>query len=108
MVHFVPGEAPVIFYNPSLFFQAGPALCKFYRYHEYGHIVLRHNERDDLTAQQKEREADRWAAEHAPRLCVIAAYRFFTSGGGSTPIHGNSQNRAARMVTNTEQLALLN
>ena len=107
MVHFVPGKAPVIFYNPSLCFQAGRALCEFYRYHEYGHIALRHDERDDLSLKEKEREADRWAAEHAPRRSVIAAYRFFTSGGGSTPIHGNSHNRAARMISGTEKLTLL-
>ena len=35
-----------------------------------------------------------------------AAYRFFTSGGGATPIHGNSQERAARLLARTENLLI--
>ena len=99
MVHFSPGEDPVILYNPMLCRQAGPALCEFYRYHEYGHIVLRHNERDHLTVQEQESEADEWAAKHAPLTSVMAAYRFFSAGGGASPMHGKSENRAARMIT---------
>lgn len=99
MVHFVSGKEPVILYNPLLCHQAGPALCEFYRYHEYGHIALRHNERDDLSIQQQEREADEWAALHAPITSVMAAFRFFSAGGGASPMHGKSENRAARMIT---------
>ncbi|MFQ5644731.1 MAG: hypothetical protein ACE5FQ_13690 [Thiogranum sp.] len=105
-VHFIPGKAPVILYNPILCRQAGRALCEFYRHHEYGHIELNHYKRDDLTAREKESEADRWAARHAPLPVVMAAYRFFSSGGGATPIHGNSQERAARLLTRTEKLQI--
>lgn len=103
-VHFEPGRTPVILYNPILCRQAGPALCEFYRQHEYGHIELQHYKRDDLTAREKESEADRWAARHAPLAAVMAAYRFFSSGGGTTPVHGNSQERAARLLTRTEKI----
>lgn len=96
-VHYEPGKAPVILYNPRLCKHAGPALCNFYRYHEYGHIVLRHHERPGMTAQQKEREADRWAAQRAPSHSIFAAWRFFLSGGGASPVHGDGPTRAARL-----------
>jgi hypothetical protein len=92
----------VILYNPSLCRHAGPALCEFYRYHEYGHIALNHLHRNDISDREKEREADRWAAMHAPLSSVIAAYKFFSAGRGGTPMHGQSQLRAARMVARFE------
>ncbi len=103
-VHFPPGQSPVILYNPILCRQAGPALCEFYRYHEYGHIAMNHNDRDDLTLQEKEDEADRWAALNAPLLSVITAYHFFANGHGGTPAHGKSSSRAERMIARTELL----
>ena len=106
MVRFVPGKQPMILYNPILCREAGPALCEFYRFHEYAHIQLRHHERDDLSRQEKESEADRWAAQHAPLASVMAAYRFFSAGGGSTPIHGSSSHRAERMLARTEPVGL--
>jgi len=105
MVHFAPGKEPVILYNPILCREAGPALCEFYRFHEYAHIELRHHERDELSRQEKESEADRWAAQHAPFASVMAAYRFFSAGGGGTPIHGRSSRRAERMLARTETLS---
>lgn len=104
MVQFLPGERPVILYNPILCREAGPALCEFYRFHEYAHIELRHHQRDDLSAQEKEREADRWAAQRAPLVSVQAAYRFFVAGGGSTPLHGSGSQRAERMLVRSEAL----
>lgn len=101
-VTYRPGKAPVISFNPSLCKQAGVLLCEFYRYHEIAHIMLHHNDRDSLSIQDKEREADRWAAKYAPVHCVQAAYRFFTSGGGSTPSHGSSRIRAERMIASVE------
>lgn len=97
-VTYVPGKAPIILYNPFLCKQAGRELCLFYRYHEYGHIALRHYERDDISRKEKESEADRWAARHAPRHVVMAAYRFFSAGGGATPLHGDGATRAARLL----------
>lgn len=107
-VHTEPGQAPVILYNPMLCKQAGRALCEFYRYHEYGHLELRHYKRNDISIQQKEQEADRWAATHAPFRVVIAAYRYFSNGGGSSPFHGEGRSRAARLLMRTENLALSN
>lgn len=104
-VDYVPGKAPVILYNPFLCQQAGPGLCQFYRYHEYGHIALRHYRRKDISMHEKESEADRWAARHAPRHVVMAAWRFFSAGGGSTPVHGNGASRAARLLSARKLLA---
>lgn len=97
-VHYEPGTSPVILYNPFLCKQAGQALCTFYRFHEYGHIALQHHKRKGLSAKQKEREADRWAAQRAPMTSIVAAWHFFSSGGGSTPIHGDGPTRAARLT----------
>jgi hypothetical protein len=107
-VHVEPGQAPVILYNPVLCKQAGRSLCEFYRYHEYGHLALRHHKRNDISIQQKEQEADRWAATHAPLRVVLAAYRFFSNGGGSSPFHGESRSRAVRLLVRTDTVALAN
>lgn|GEM_PF-862283 len=104
-VSYVPGKAPIILYNPFLCQQAGPELCQFYRYHEYGHIALQHYERNDISRQEKESEADQWAARHAPRHVVMAAWRFFSAGGGSTPVHGKGATRAARLLNARKLLA---
>jgi hypothetical protein len=105
-VQYEPGKGAVIRYNPFLCKQAGRDLCEFYRYHEYGHIALRHYERTDISVQEKEEEADRWAAKHAPRKVVLAAWRFFSAGGGSTPMHGDGPTRAARLVDARNLVAL--
>jgi hypothetical protein len=97
-VKYEPGQGPVIVYNPFLCKQAGRELCEFYRYHEYGHIALRHYDRNDISREQKEEEADRWAAQHAPRNIVLVAWRFFSAGGGATPVHGDGATRAARLI----------
>ena len=104
-VHYVPGKNPVILYNPFLCKQAGRALCEFYRYHEYGHIALRHHERKDISAEVKEEEADQWAARHAPMPVVLAAWRYFSSGGGATPVHGDGRTRAARLIDERKLVA---
>ena len=105
-VHTEPGQTPVILYNPVLCHHAGRTLCEFYRYHEYGHLELRHHKRNDISIQQEEREADRWAATHAPLRVVMAAYRYFSNGGGSSPFHGEGRSRAARLLMSTESMAL--
>ena len=97
-VQYAPGKGPVIVYNPFLCKQAGRELCEFYRYHEYGHIAMRHYDRSDISVEKKEEEADRWAAQHAPRQIVLVAWRFFSAGGGATPVHGDGPTRAARLV----------
>jgi hypothetical protein len=104
-LQFAPGRAPFIVYNPVLCQQAGPDLCLFYRYHEYGHLALRHFARRDISREQKEAQADRWAARHAPPRVVRAAWRFFSSGGGTTLVHGDGPTRAARLVEARSLLA---
>lgn len=89
---------PVIVYNPILCQQAGPSLCEFYRWHEYGHIMMGHTIIPKWP-QAKEFEADCWAAKNAPLHTIQAAYQWFRMGGGSTPIHGSGQQRAARIST---------
>jgi hypothetical protein len=105
-VQYAPGIGPVILYNPFLCKQAGRELCEFYRYHEYGHIAMRHYDRNDVSLEQKEEEADRWAAQHAPRQIVLVAWRFFSAGGGATPVHGDGPTRAARLVDARNLVAL--
>jgi hypothetical protein len=88
---------PIIIYNPNICQQAGPALCEFYKWHEYGHIMMGHT----LIAkwpQIKELEADCWAAKNAPPYALQAAYQWFLSGGGSSPVHGFGPQRAERIA----------
>lgn len=88
---------PIIIYNPNTCQQAGPALCEFYRWHEYGHIVMGHT----LTSswpQIKELEADCWAAQNAPGYALEAAHQWFTMGGGTSLVHGFGQQRANRIA----------
>lgn len=84
----------VIVYNPVLCQQMGSLLCEFYRWHEYGHIMMGHTIIPKWP-QVKELEADCWAARNAPHPVLQAAYQWFIMGGGSTPIHGFGQQRAA-------------
>ncbi len=95
-VRVLAGNRVVIVYNPMMCARVGREVCEFSRWHEYGHIVLGHPIRP-IMPQQMEREADRWAARHAPTRSVRAAYRFFVAGGGSSPIHGAGIQRAARL-----------
>jgi hypothetical protein len=82
---------------PDFNLQAGRALCQFSRWHEYGHIVLGHPLRR-IKPERMEIEADQWAAQNAPREVVLAAYQFFMSGGGASPVHGAGRQRAARLA----------
>lgn len=96
MVTMLPNRQPVIVYNPILCSQAGPLLCGFFRVHEYCHITLGHGVRQ-MWPQQRELEADCCAARNASDGEAIAAYQWFISGGGTSPIHGFGQQRAARI-----------
>ena len=88
---------PVIVYNPILCQRAGPALCEFYRVHEYGHIALGHAFVQSWP-WRREAEADCWAAQNAPPAAVEAAYQWFSAGGGATPQHGSGWQRAQRLA----------
>lgn len=87
---------PLIIYNPILCQQAGPSLCEFYRWHEYGHIMMGHT-LVPKWPQIKELEADCWAAKNAPQHALQAAFAWFSSGGGASPTHGYGPQRAARI-----------
>jgi len=95
MVQMTP-QGPVIFYNPNICRQAGPALCSFYRKHEYGHVSLGHGYSRAMP-QQKEAEADCWAAAHATEAELAAALAWFDRGGGADWHHGSGPQRAARV-----------
>lgn len=96
MVTLTP-QGPVILYNPVMCAQFGPALCDFYRYHEYGHVVLGHAYAPNRP-QQNEADADCWAGANAPPISVQAAIQWFMSGGGSGPVHGPGPVRAQRVL----------
>lgn len=89
---------PIIIYNPLLCQRAGPSLCEFYRWHEYGHIMMGHT-LIPKWPQVKELEADCWAARNAPLHALQAAHRWFSSGGGSSPAHGFGPQRAMRIAS---------
>lgn len=95
MVSMTP-MGPVIYYNPIYCMQLGYQVCNFYRAHEYGHIALGHALSGNFP-QVNEFQADCWAAQNADPSFTLAAFRYFASGGGSTPIHGTGQQRAARV-----------
>lgn len=97
MVTVLPNGQPVIFYNPIICQQMGSALCGFYRAHEYCHISLGHTIRQ-MWPQQRELEADCCAAQNASDVEVSAAYRWFSAGGGTSPVHGFGQQRANRIL----------
>lgn len=97
MVTVLPNGQPVIIYNPVMCQQIGPALCGFYRTHEYCHISLGHTIRQ-IWPQQRELEADCCAGRNASDAEASAAYEWFSAGGGTSPTHGFGQQRAARIL----------
>ena len=96
MVTVLPNGQPAIIFNPYLCQQAGPFLCGFFRKHEHCHINLGHTLRQ-IWPQQKELEADCCAAKIASSAEANAAYQWFSSGMGSSPIHGFGPQRAHRI-----------
>ena len=97
MVTVLPNGQPAIIYNPVMCQRIGPALCGFYRTHEYCHISLGHTIRQ-MWPQQRELEADCCAAQNASDAEATAAFQWFSAGGGASPIHGFGQQRAARIL----------
>jgi len=73
-----------------------PDLCEFFTAHELGHHQLGHFHRN-ISVQQAEVEADRYAARHSSTQAVAAAQRFFASGRGGSRVHGSSRQRYARV-----------
>ena len=82
--------------NPRRCRRMGPELCNFFRNHEYAHHQLGHFHRN-ISVQQAEAEADRWAAMRSSPASVQAAQRFFARGLGGSRLHGTSQQRLYRI-----------
>ena len=82
--------------NPSACRRLGPDLCTFFRAHEMAHHQLGHFSRN-ISVQQKEAEADRYAASVVSPAAQNAAQQFFASGRGGSWRHGSSQQRMARV-----------
>ena len=74
-----------------------PDFCEFFKAHELGHHQLGHFHRN-ISVQQAESEADRYAARHSSAEAVAAAKSFFASGRGGSRVHGTSQQRYARVI----------
>lgn len=82
--------------NPLICRRLGKDLCSFFRAHEIAHHKLRHFSRR-IPVQQKEAEADRYAASVVSPSARGAAQRFFASGHGASPQHGTSAARLTRV-----------
>lgn len=83
--------------NPFRCRQLGPALCEFFRQHEYAHLNLNHFDRQ-ISTRRAEAEADCYAAKAVPQSIANAAINYFKSGFGGSRVHGSSQQRAARVA----------
>ena len=84
---------PVIYYNPMIARQVGPAISEFFRMHEHGHHALNHLRREYFDANQwnrswvrqsYEKEADCFAARNVHPQVAKAAIQFFIRMQGST------------------------
>ena len=89
------GNAVVVM-NPAACRRLGPDLCSFFKAHEMAHHQLKHFDRN-ISVQQKEAEADRYAASVVSPAARSAAQKFFASGQGGGSKHGTSQQRLARV-----------
>lgn len=99
MVQPHPVYGAVIFYNPIICQQIGPA-CGFFRAHEYGHVVHHHQLMPPgAYAAAREAEADCWAASNGIPQEILAAYYLFMNGGSSPDfqVYGSPQQRANRV-----------
>lgn len=102
MVFFDPASptGAVILYNPDICARAGEA-CAFFRLHEHGHVALGHLVYRGRRAGpfDIERDADRYAAQHAPAEAVMAAWRLIRSGESSRrwQAYGTPEERARRI-----------
>lgn len=90
--------APVILWNPMVCGQMGMYVCRFFRAHEYGHVMLGHLIMGTFP-QQAEFEADCYAAQNAQKIEVQAALQhFFNNGFMGNWSHGTGYDRATRIL----------
>lgn len=97
----------VIVYNPMICQQIGAA-CVFFKYHEHGHVALRHHLvhlTGNVPPMIRERDADRWAANNAPPQAIYVAWQLFYTGGSSSNWHtyGHPRDRAYRLCRFAQQ-----
>ena len=88
---------PVVSINPRMCARLGPDLCNFFKAHEVAHHRLGHFHRN-ISMQQAEAEADRFAARNSSPQSIRAAQQYFSAGGGATRLHGSSMDRLARIT----------
>ena len=86
-----------VVYNSHICKEIGAA-CGFFRSHAYAHVPLNHQPflPPDHFAESFEREADCWAARHAPRHEVVAAVELLEDAERvrDLPVTGDPTQRA--------------
>ncbi|MDQ0317797.1 hypothetical protein [Amorphus orientalis] len=106
MVQQHPGSptGAVIVYNPHLCNQIGLA-CVFFKFHEHGHVALGHPFTMGVHPAALERDADRFAATHAPPPAIFTAWQLFMNGGSSANfvVYGTPYQRAHRLCVFSQQ-----
>jgi hypothetical protein len=100
-------QRPVIFYNPRILEQLGPAMATFILAHEEAHIVLGHVRLSDGVTDPRrlrrlELEADCHAAQQLEpneTTAVMTAAQYFAARGGERvdPFHPSAAERSARI-----------
>ena len=91
--------------KPSGMPSTWPRLVSFFKAHEMAHHQLGHFDRN-ISVQQKEAEADRYAAGVVSPAARSAAQQFFASGRGGSSRHGTSQQRLARVSVSSKASGL--
>lgn len=94
-----PQYGAVIIYNPHICLQIGLA-CGFFRTHEYGHFVLKHQlMQPSAYPAEREAQADCWAAQNGVPNQIFAAVQLFLTGvsGPNWQFYGPPQLRAQRV-----------
>lgn len=99
MVVSSPTYGTVILYNPVFCQQMGLA-CGFVRAHEYAHIALGHSLMlPSAFPNNREAEADCWAAQNSHPDEIFAAVQLFRNGLSSSnwQLYGSPSQRAERI-----------
>lgn len=111
---------PVVYFNPAILEDLGPALTGFIRAHETAHILLHHSPTTFAHLPYAEREEAHRAAElaadcHAARIlatedpgAVRAAIAYFAERGSrrTGPLHPTGRDRAATLSSCARAVAV--
>ena len=91
-------SGPIIVFNPNICNATGLLSCRFFRAHEYAH-VLYGDELGGTFPPFAEMRADCWAAQNANPLEVQAIIQtFLIKGNNGDPNHGTGYQRAQRVT----------